>query len=104
MVNIRCIDFLKKVKEIIWRDKTLYIGRFVIEADETYGKVMSMFMGHDVHVNFKPDPVHPKAEIVIGPFTRNILDQWVDRIRGTGCKFRLFVGEWEKVKNKNYFL
>ncbi len=104
MVTFGNIDLLNKIKKKIWRDKTLYIGIFVIEADETYGKVMSMFMGHNLHVNFKPDPVHPKAEIVIGPFTRNVLDQWVERIRGTGCKFRFFVAEWEKVKNENYFL
>lgn len=82
----------------------MYIGRFVIEADNTYGMVIAVFTGHDFHVNFKPDPVHPKFEIVIGPFPRDVMDKWLERIRNTGCKFKLFVADFDKVKDKNYFL
>jgi hypothetical protein len=87
--------FMKKFKYfkklIFWKEKKLY-------------RVISLFLGHDLHVNFKPDPVHPKAEIVIGPFTRQVLDRWLDAIRGTGVNFKYFVAEWDKVKDTNYFL
>jgi hypothetical protein len=100
--------FMKKFKYfkklIFWKEKKLYIGKFIIDADKDYYRVISLFLGHDLHVNFKPDPVHPKAEIVIGPFTRQVLDRWLDAIRGTGVNFKYFVAEWDKVKDTNYFL
>ena len=82
-----------------------YIARFLVDVDNNYPRILGMFMGCNVHINYKENLVPPnQAEIVIGPFERNVIDEWQGRFRSVGSPFRLYVAEWDKVKDMNYFL
>jgi hypothetical protein len=82
-----------------------YIARFLVDVDSNYPRVLGMFMHSNVHINFRENLVPPnQAEIVIGPFERNVIDTWLERFRSVGSPFKLFVAEWDSVKDKNYFL
>ena len=82
-----------------------YIARFLVNVDDNYPRILSMFLNRDLHVNFKENLTPPnQAEIVMGPYERYVIDQWQERFRGIGSPFKLYIAEWDKVKDKNYFL
>lgn len=85
--------------------KMYYIVRFVVDVDEKYPSVLGHFIYRDVHVNFKENLTPPnQAEIVLGPYEEHVINMWKERIRGTGATFKMYVAEWDKVKDTNYFL
>ena len=87
------------------KEKMYYIVRFVFDVDQNWHKVYSKFMFRDVHINYKEQLVLPhKAEIVLGPLEERTYKEWQQNFEGTGCNFKVYVAEYEKVKDTNYFL
>lgn len=102
MISIKSIfNYFSKQR----KPKVHYIARFLVEVDGNYPRVLGMFMHSNVHINFRENLQFPhEAEIVIGPFERNVIDTWLERFRAVGSPFKMFVANYEDVKDSNYFL
>jgi hypothetical protein len=88
------------------KKKMNYIARFLVDVDnEKYPQLYAKFMFRNIHINFKENLKPPnQAEFVLGPFERNIIDKWMEIFRSSGCNFKMFIAEYDLVKDKNYFL
>ena len=79
-----------------------YMGKFVVEVDGTHDKVHDLFKRSSVKITYWHSIVPPnKVEYEIGPLSEEGFNSWLKAFDSTGCKYRVFKADYDKVKDSD---